>query len=226
MLRNFSASASILWLRLWCSLFCPVRLLSAYLYPTVASLVGFSCGPPSLVVPVCVWGFFLGRRSCVFFLSSCWVWGRLLLSLFWCGFCASSWNACGFPWRVLQLVTLSGFRTYLAPVSWPTPAVDVIVGLAMSWYTSWFSTSYQRIFPFRCLPLAGSATFLAPVCWSALAVEPCCWVGGVFDASLGFLPCAVLFLRSLQFAQLTLQQVPLGIFCLFCHRVPVLLLPW
>ena len=26
---------------------------------------------------------------------------------------------------VLQLVTLSGFRTYLAPVSWPTPAVDV-----------------------------------------------------------------------------------------------------
>ena len=58
------------------------------------------------------------------------------------------------------------------------------------------------------------------------AVEPCCWVGGVFGASLGSLPCAVLFLRGLQFAQLTLQQVPLGIFCLFCHRVPVLLLPW
>ena len=27
---------------------------------------------------------FLWRRSRVFFLSSCWVWGRLLLSLFWC----------------------------------------------------------------------------------------------------------------------------------------------
>ena len=30
--------------------------------------------------------------------------------------------------------------------------------------------------------------------------------------SLGFLPCAVLFLRGLPLAQLTLQQVPLGIF--------------
>ena len=74
---------------------------------------------------MCVWGFFLWRQSCVFFLSSCWVWGRLLLSLFWCGFCASSWGACSFPRRVLQLVTLSGFHTYLAPVRWPTPAVDV-----------------------------------------------------------------------------------------------------
>ena len=101
-----------------------------------------------------------------------------------------------------------------------------IVGLAVSWYTTWFSTLCQRSFPFCCLPLAGSATYLAPVCWSTPAVEPCCWVGGVFDASLGFLPCAVLFLRGLQFAQLTLQQVPLGIFCLFCLRVPVLLLLW
>ena len=45
-------------------------------------------------------------------------------------------------------------------------------------------------------PLAGAATFLAPVCWSTPAVVPCGWVGGVFAASLGFLPCAVLFLRA------------------------------
>ena len=33
-----------------------VCLSSAYLYPAVAGLVGFSCGPPSLVVPVSVCG--------------------------------------------------------------------------------------------------------------------------------------------------------------------------
>ena len=114
-----------------------------------------------------------------------------------------SWGTCGFPLRVLQLVTLLGFRTYLTPVSWPTPAVDVYC---------WFSTLCQHSFPFRCLPLAGSATFLATVCWSTPAVETCCWFGGVFDASLGFLPGAVLFLRDLRLAQLTLQRVPLGIF--------------
>ena len=35
---------------------CFGSLFSASLYPTVASLMGFSCGPPSLVVPVCVCG--------------------------------------------------------------------------------------------------------------------------------------------------------------------------
>ena len=95
------------------------------------------------------------------------------------------------------------------------------MGWRCLWYTTWFSTLCQHS-----LPLAGSATFLAPVSWPTPAVEPCCWVGGVFGASLGSLPCAVLFLRGLQFSQLTLPQVPLGIFCLFCHRVPVLLLPW
>ena len=80
----------------------------------------------------------------------------------------------------------------------------------------------------RWLPLAGSATFLAPVGWPAPAVETCCWVGGVFGAPLGFLPCAVLFLRGLRFAQLPLPQVTLGggVFCFFCHRVPDLLLLW
>ena len=159
-----------------------------------------------------MWGFFLWRQSCVFFLSSCWVWGRLLLSLFWCGCCAFSWGTCGFPRRVLQLVTLFGFCTYLAPVSWPTPAVDVYCWVGGVLVHRLVSTLCQRSFPFRCFPLAGSAPFLAPVYWSTPAVEPFCWVGGVFDALLGFLPCAVLFLRGLPLAQLTLQQVPLGIF--------------
>ena len=47
---------------------------------------------PHLWWSLCVYGvsFFLWRWSCVFFLSSCWVWGRLLLNLFWCGCCAFS----------------------------------------------------------------------------------------------------------------------------------------
>ena len=121
--------------------------------------------------------------------------------------------AAGYPWRVLQPIWLQLAGLLL---QW-----TFVVGLAVSWYTTWFSTLCQLS-----LPLAGFATFLAPVCWPTPAVEPCCWVGAVYGASLGSLPCAVLFLRGLQFAQLTLQQVPLGIFCLFCHRVPVLLLPW
>ena len=36
----------------------------------------------------------------------------------------------------------------------------------------------------------------------------------------------MLFLRGLRFALLTLPQVTLGGFCLFCHRLPDLLLHW
>ena len=60
------------------------------------------------------------------------------------------------------------------------------MGLAVSWYTTWFSTLCQRSFPFRCFPLAGSAPFLAPVRWSTPAVEPCCWVGDVLIHHLVF----------------------------------------
>ena len=212
MLWNFSASASIPWLRLWCCPFCSVSLFSASLSPTVASLVGFGCWPPSLVVPVCVcvWGFFLRQRSVVFFLSSCWVRGRLLLSLFWCGFCASSWGACGFPRRVLRLVNLAGSASCLASVTWPTPAVAVCcwVGGVLVHHLVFYLVPAQLLLTLR--TLSGFCTFLAPICWPTPAVEPCCQVGGIFGASLGSLPCAMLLLRGLWFAQLTLQRVPLG----------------
>ena len=85
---------------------------------------------------VCGVSFFLWQRNFVF-LSSCWVWGRLLLSLFWCGCCAFSWGTCGFPQRVLQLVTLLGFRClpggvlihhlvfYLVPAQLPLPLLTL-----------------------------------------------------------------------------------------------------
>ena len=82
----------------------------------------FWLGPPSLAVPVSVCGvsFFLCRQSFVFFLSSCWGWGGLLLSLFWCGCCAFGpvapavfrWVSCsGCPSRVLHLAD-SGWMAY------------------------------------------------------------------------------------------------------------------
>ena len=77
------------------------------------------------------------------------------------------------------------------------------------------------------LPLAGSATSLAPVSWPTPAVETCCWVGGVFGAPLGFLPGAVLFLPGPAIcAPSPAAAYPWGVFCLFCHRVPDLLLLW
>ena len=73
-------------------------------------------------------------------------------------------------------------------------------------------------FPRHVLPqvtLRGFRNLLAPVACPAPAVKLCCGVCSVFGAPLGFLPCAVLFLRGLQFAQLTLPQVTLGGFSAF-----------
>ena len=132
------------------------------------------------------------------------------LSLFWCGCCTFSWGTFGFPQRVFcSWLPFSGSAPIWLRLASLLLQWTFIAGLAVSWYTTWFSTLCQHSFPFRCLPLAGSATFLAPVFWSTHAMEPCCWVGGVFAASLGFLPCAVLFLRGLQ---LTLSAGSLGDF--------------
>ena len=134
------------------------------------------------------------------------------MSLFWCGCCAFPGAPAVFRSVSCSWLPFSGSTPIWLRLAGLLLQWTFIVGLAVSWYTTWFSTLCPHSFPFRCLPLAGSATFLATVCWSTPVVEPCCWVGGVFDASLGFLPGAVLFLRDLQLAQLTLQRVPLGIF--------------
>ena len=49
-----------------------ICLSSAYLYPAVAGLVDFCCGPPSLVVPVCVWGSFWGGGAVSSFSPPAW----------------------------------------------------------------------------------------------------------------------------------------------------------
>ena len=67
----------------------------------------------------------------------------------------------------------------------------------MSCYPTWVSTLCQRSSPFRCFPLG----VLHPcrcvsVSDSSLLVYSWGWVGGIFAAPLGFLPCAVLSLRA------------------------------
>ena len=143
---------------------------------------------------MCVWDFFLWRWSCVFFLSSCLVWGRLLLSLFWCGCCAFSWGTCGFPQRVLQLVTLLGFHTYLAPVSWPTPAVDVYgwVGGVLVHHLVFYLVPAQLPFPLltlnRFCNLSGSS-LLVYSCGGALLLGwRCLWCVAWFSTMCRALP--------------------------------------
>ena len=153
---------------------------------------------------VCWVSFFLWRRSCVFFLSSCWVWGS-------CCWASSGMAAVPFPGApaVFRSVSCSWLPFSGSAPIWLRLAGlllqwTFIVGLAVSWYTTWFSTLCQRSFPVRCLSLAGSATFLAPVCWSTPAVEPCCWVGGVLIHHLVF---------YLVPAQLPLPLLPLSGCC-------------
>ena len=96
---------------------------------------------------MCV-GFFLRRRSCVFFFSSCSAWGKLLLSFFWCGFCASSWGACGFPRCVLPQVTLRGFRNLSGSSCLSCSCGGaLLLGWRCLWCAAWFSTLCRALPP-------------------------------------------------------------------------------
>ena len=163
--------AFIPWLRFWCCLFCSVYLFSS-LSPTVASLVCYNCRPPSLVVPVYVLGVSFCGGSAVFFLSSCWVWGRLLLSLFWCDcsafFLGHLWfstacHAAGYPSWVPHLAD-SGWLTYSCSGGlawgWGCLGTDVLLP-----HLVFYLVPAQL--PLRgSAPLAGASACLTPVCWS------------------------------------------------------------
>ena len=113
---------------------------------------------------MCV-GFFLWRRSCVFILSSCWGWGRLFLSLFWCD-CSALFP--GAP-AVFRCVSCSWL-----PFSGSTPCWLRLAALLLRWTFSlgWGCLGIDvlithlvfylcrrnspfRFFPFVCLQSAG-----------------------------------------------------------------------
>ena len=130
-------------------------------------------------------------------LSSCWGWGRLLLSLFWCDCSAiflghlrfsAMCHAAGYPSGVPHLTDLLQWRFG--------------VGLGVSWYRC-------PVRHFGFLPCASAAPHSAASPSGFYALDGCVsmsdssllvyswgWAGGIFAAPLGFLPCAVLFLRA------------------------------
>ena len=129
-LRNFSfySWASLLVLPFLLRL--PI-LLS--LSPKVTSLGGFSCRPPSLVVPVFVFGSFSFCSSGAVSYSSSSFWGsrRLLLSLFWCVSSACPGTPAVFLLRVMQLAVLLRFHYCMADSGWlPYSCGD---GFAWGW---------------------------------------------------------------------------------------------
>ena len=132
------------------------------------------------MVPEGVWGSFLEQRGCVFFLSSCSVWGRLLLSLF----------------RVL-LLCLFMRRLRFSAVC---PAAGYPWGLRNLSGSCCLSCSYggARFVGFAVSLVRRLVFYLVP-CSSSGA------------CGLRSLPC---------------RRLPLGVFCLFCHRLPDLLLHW
>ena len=183
--------------------------------------MGFSCRPPSLVVPVCVWGSFWGGGAVSSFSpspsnTSCSVSGRLLLSLFWCGFYAPSWGACGFPRRFLPLVTLSGFRN-LSGSSWLAYSCsgDLLLGWRCLWCTTWFSTLCRALPPG---PAVCAASPAAAYPWGVFAFSVtgcltyCCFDGIGWAATLTLYFCA--------------SPAPAGLqgfagFCTLCQGAPV-----
>ena len=85
-------------------------------------------------------GSFLGRQSCVFFLSSCSARGRLLLSLL-LEFASVPLPTAPAVFRGVSChrLPLGGYATFLAPVACPAPAVELyLLGLWCLWCGAWF----------------------------------------------------------------------------------------
>ena len=146
------------------------------------------CAGRGLDVVPCWWslylcvGFFLWWRSCVFILSSCWGWDRLLLSLFWCDCSAlfllgylrfsTACHAAGYPSRVPHLAD-SGWLPYSCggrlAWGWGCFGTDVLIP-----HLVFYLVPAQLPLPLLPLwgsaPLAGASACLSPVCWSTPGV--------------------------------------------------------
>ena len=143
-----------------------VCLSSASLYPAVAGLVDFSCGPPSLVVPVCVWGSFWGGEAVSFSPPA-----RRGVGYCWASSGVASVPLPGAPavFRSMSCrwLPLAGSATFLAPVDWPAPAVVTcwvggVFGAPLGFYLVPCSSSGAC--GLRRLPLGGFSAFSVTGC--------------------------------------------------------------
>ena len=134
-------------------------------------------------------------------LSSCWGWGRLLLSLFWCN-CSAFFQG---HLRFFAMCQADGDPSgvpHLADSGWLTSSC----GGGLAWGLGFLATAIllphfgflpcASAAPLPLLPLRGSAPLpgasacLTPVCWSTPGIV----LGESVLCHLVFLPCAMLFL--------------------------------
>ena len=138
-----------------------------------------SCRCTLLVVPIYVCGVFsVAAERCI--LSSCGGWGRLLLSLFWCG-CSALFpgapavfrcvHAASYPSRVPHLAdsgwlpcSCSGRLAW----GWGCLGTDVLIPHLVS--TLCRRNSPFRFFPFGVLHPCRVRQHVCPVCWSTPGV--------------------------------------------------------
>ena len=188
-----------------------------------------SCRCTLLEVPIFVCGFFsVAAELCI--LSSCWGWGRLLLSLFLvcllsnlpgapAVFCYVSgswrpfWGSTPRCLRLADLLLRWGFRVGLGVSCYRYPVTPL-----------WFSTLCQCSSPSSACP-SGFCALAGCVSMSDSSLLVYSWgcAGRVCAVPLGFSPMCRALPQGLQRALLSLMQVHWGF---SGHRVSVLLLPW
>ena len=172
--------------------------------------------------------FSVAAELCI--LSSCWGWGRLLLSLFWCDCSAIFLGHLRFSAMCQADGDPSGVP-HLADSGWLTSSC----GGGLAWGWGFLATDIllphfgflpcASAAPLPLLPLRGSAPLpgVSACLDSSLLVYSWDCAGRVCAVPLGFSPMCHALPQGLQRALLSLMQVHWGF---SGHRVSVLLLPW
>ena len=172
--------------------------------------------------------FSVATELCI--LSSCWGWGRLLLSLFWCDCSAiflwhlrfsAMCHAAGDPSGVPHLADYGWLTSSCGggfAWGWGFLATDIL--LPRFGFLPCASATPLPLFPLRGFCALAGCVSISDSSWLVYS-----WgcAGRVCAVPLGFSPMCRALPQGLQRALLSLMQVHSGF---SGHRVSVLLLPW